>query len=68
MIEVSHANYADGVLQFTNVQQAWVYGADGKFVLGSNGESINTQDLVPGVYLVKMQNKGVIRSAKFVVK
>lgn len=66
--EVSHANYADGVLQFTNVQQAWVYGADGKFVLGSNGESINTQDLVPGVYLVKMQNKGVIRSAKFVVK
>ena len=66
--EVSHANYADGVIQFTNVQQAWVYGADGKFVLGSNGESINTQDLVPGVYLVKMQNKGVIRSAKFVVK
>lgn len=66
--EVSRANYADGVLQFTNVQQAWVYGADGKFVVGSNGEAINTQDLVPGVYLVKMQNKGVIRSTKFVVK
>lgn len=66
--EVSRARHADGMLHFSNVQQAWVYSADGKFLQGSNGETISTQNYAPGAYIVKMQNNGVIRSAKFVVE
>lgn len=67
---VSEAQYADGVLNLNNVEKAWVYSADGKFVkfAKENPTSMNLQGLAPGAYIVKMQNNNVIRTAKVLVK
>ena len=67
---VSQAEYADGVLNLTNVEKAWVYSADGKFVkfASESPEAIDLEDLAPGAYIVKMQYQNVMRTAKFLVK
>ena len=67
---VSQAEYADGVLNLTNVEKAWVYSADGKFVkfASESPEAINLEGLTPGAYIVKMQYQNVMRTAKFLVK
>ena len=68
--EVSQAVYADGVLNLQNVEKAWVYSADGKFVkfASENPNSVNLEGLAPGAYIVKMQYQNVMRTAKFLVK
>ena len=67
---VSQAEYADGVLNLTNVEKAWVYSADGKFVkfASESPEAIDLEGLAPGAYIVKMQYQNVMRTAKFLVK
>ena len=61
-------NVVDGVAYFTNTEKAWFYDATGRFVKYVDGaESVNVSDL-NGVYVVKLLNKQVIRSAKVVVK
>lgn len=59
---------ADGkTLVFTNVDKAWVYTVDGKFV-SYIAKASSTAELVPGAYVVKMQSGNVIRSSKVIVK
>lgn len=54
---------------FTNVEKAWIYTVDGKMVQYlTNPTSVSRNELQEGVYLVKMQNKNVIRTEKLVVK
>ena len=67
---VSQAEYADGVLNLTNVEKAWVYSADGKFVkfASDSPKAMNLEGLAPGAYIVKMQYQNVMRTAKFLVK
>ena len=67
---VSEAVYADGTLYFTNVEKAWVYGVDGKFVkfASANPKSMSLEGVAPGAYIVKMQYQNVMRTAKFLVK
>ena len=64
---VSTAEGAEGAINFNNVEKAWVYTVDGKFVQYANNNP-STVAVAPGVYLVKMQNGSVIRSAKVLVK
>ncbi len=67
---VSEAVYADGKLYFTNVEKAWVYSADGKFVkfASANPKSLSLEGVAPGAYIVKMQYQNVVRTTKFLVK
>ena len=65
--EVSVAEGAEGAIEFANVEKAWVYTTDGKFVKFANNNPA-TVPVEPGVYLVKMQNGNVIRNAKVLVK
>lgn len=67
---VSQAEYADGQLNFQNVEKAWVYAADGKFVkfASENPKSLNLEGVAPGAYIVKMQYQNVLRTVKFLVK
>ena len=54
---------------FTNVEKAWIYTVDGKMVQYlTNPTSVSRNELQGGVYLVKMQNKNVIRTEKLVIK
>lgn len=54
---------------FTNVEKAWIYTVDGKMVQYlTNPTSVGRNELQDGVYLVKMQNKNVIRTEKLVIK
>ena len=67
--EVSTAVVNGNVLTLNNVEKAWIYSADGKFVkLAENTNSVSLEGLVPGAYLVKMLNNNVYRSSKFIVK
>lgn len=67
--EVSKAVVEGGKLNLTNVEKAWLYTADGKFVKAANGENVvNLNTLTPGVYLVRMMNANVIRTQKIVVE
>ena len=63
---VSVAEGAEGAILFNNVEKAWVYTLDGKFVKFANNPTI--VDAETGIYLVKMQNGNVIRSNKVLVK
>lgn len=64
--EVSAAEGIEGAIEFANVEKAWIYTVDGKFVnFVKNPSTIAAE---AGVYLVKMQNGNVIRSAKVLVK
>lgn len=65
--EVSTAEGAEGAIIFNNVEKAWVYTVDGKFVKFANNKPA-TVEAEPGIYLVKMQNGNVMRSAKIMVK
>lgn len=66
----STLSYNDGKISFANVEKAWVYTSDGKFVkfANNNPASLSTEGYAPGVYLVKMQSNNVIRSQKVVIK
>ena len=64
---VSTADGVEGAINFSNVEKAWVYTVDGKFVQYANN-SPSAVAVAPGIYLVKMQNGNVIRSAKVLVK
>ena len=67
--EVSDAFVANGKLQFTGVQKAWIYTTDGKLVRFVKDPSmLNTSSFAPGLYIIKMQNQGVIRTRKVAIK
>ena len=60
---------ADGKVVFNNVERAWVFSADGQTIKSMvQPKAFNTNELVPGVYLVKMLNKNVIRTQKIAIK
>ena len=64
--EVSAAEGVDGAIVIKNADKAWIYTVDGKLVeFVKNPAQVAVEG---GVYLVKMQNGNVIRSAKVVVK
>jgi roadblock/LC7 domain-containing protein len=65
---VSQAQLTTNGLQLQNVEKAWIYSADGKLVkyLKGNPQHVSVDGLLSGTYIVKMQNKGVTRSTKFV--
>ncbi len=59
---------ADGV-RFSNVDEAWVYSADGVLVKHLfKPSSVSAREFRTGVYLVKVQNKDVIRTQKLMIK
>ncbi|MBR5634679.1 MAG: T9SS type A sorting domain-containing protein, partial [Prevotella sp.] len=58
----------DGKFNFRNVEKAWIYTADGKLVKFVQNPTVVAADLANGIYIVKMQNKNVIRSQKVTVK
>lgn len=66
----SDVEFADGSFNFKNVEKAWIYTADGKFVsfLRNNPTSVSAEGFAPGVYLVKMESDNVVRSQKVVIK
>lgn len=51
-----------------NVEKAWIYTVDGKFVRFLEHPTLITTDFGSGTYIVKMQNNHVIRSRKITVK
>ena len=64
--EISTAEGVDGAIVINNADKAWIYTADGKLVeFVKNPAQVAVAE---GVYLVKMQNGNVIRSAKVLVK
>ena len=65
---VSQAQYNGRAVILKNVEKAWIYTADGKLVqfANANPTSLSVEGLAKGAYIVKMQNKGVLRSYKFV--
>ena len=66
---VSNVTVNGNDILFTNVEKAWIYTVDGKMVQYlTNPTSVSRNELQEGVYLVKMQNKNVIRTEKLVVK
>lgn len=68
--EVSNAVLDGDVINFNNVEKAWIYSVDGRLVEFVNGNPthVNAAQYPAGVYLVKMQYKNVIRSAKVVIE
>ena len=66
---VSDAFVSNGALQFSDVQKAWIYTTDGRLVrFVNNPVSISTTNFTPGLYIVKMQNEGVIRTRKVTIR
>lgn len=66
---VSNVTVNGNNILFTNVEKAWIYTVDGKMVQYlTNPTSVSRNELQEGVYLVKMQNKNVIRTEKLVIK
>ena len=64
--EISTAEAVDGGINIENADVAWIYTADGKLVeYVKNPAQVAVET---GVYLVKMQNGNIIRSAKVLVK
>lgn len=64
--EISTAEGVDGAIVINNADKAWIYTADGKLVeFVKNPAQVAVAE---GVYLVKMQNGNIIRSAKVLVK
>ena len=63
---VSTAEGVEGAIVFNNVEKAWIYTVDGKFVnFVKNPATVAAE---ADVYVVKMQNGNVIRNAKVLVK
>ncbi len=65
-----YPNPVENVVNFENTQSVWIYSIDGKLMLTENLKSsqVNVSSLPKGIYMVKMLNKGVIRSAKLIKK
>lgn len=63
-----YPNPATDVIHFNSVQEVWIYTLDGKLVLNEAGNLDNVQinTLEKGVYVVKMLDNSVIRSAKLI--
>lgn len=56
-------------LNFENVEKAWIYTVDGQLMQTLvNPTTVATTTLAKGVYLVKMQNKNIMRTVKLTVK
>ncbi len=64
--EVSTAEGVEGAIEIANADVAWIYTVDGKLVEFVQNPA--TVEAEAGVYIVKMQNGNVIRSAKVLVK
>ena len=65
----SQLTVVGGKVVFENVERAWVFSADGQTIKSMvQPKTFNTNELVPGVYLVKMLNKNVIRTQKIAIK
>ncbi len=65
-----YPSVAEDVIYFNNVEKAWIYTVDGRFVqfIDNAPESVSVNDLTPGLYVVKMQNGQIVRSQKLVKK
>ncbi|MBR7087094.1 MAG: T9SS type A sorting domain-containing protein, partial [Prevotella sp.] len=46
----------------------WIYTTDGQLVRFVQNPTTVAADFAPGLYIVKMQNKNVIRTRKITVK
>jgi len=57
-----------GKFQFNNVEKAWIYTADGRFVRFLHSPKNLPARFAAGTYIVKMQTGNVVRSRKFNVK
>lgn len=66
--EASETVFSDGTFNFRNVEKAWIYTTDGKLIKFVQNPTTVAADFGPGLYIVKMQNKNVIRSQKITVK
>lgn len=67
--EVSKATVVGDVINLVNTEKAWIYSADGRLVeFVKNSSQVDASQYAPGVYIVKMYNKNVMRSSKVVVK
>ncbi|WP_418495818.1 endo-beta-N-acetylglucosaminidase [Coprobacter sp.] len=65
--EVSSFYVADNVINFVNVDKAWIYSVDGGLVKYlTNPDKYSVADFANGAYIVRMQYGKVIRSGKFV--
>lgn len=65
--DISRVRVVDGVAHFTNVDKAWIYDMSGRCVsFLRNADSADLSGLATGVYVIKMQNGQVVRSAKIV--
>ena len=60
--DVSHAIVEDGTLRLDNVDRAWIYDAEGRFVRLVDTSVVD--NLTPGVYVVRMQRGAITRSVK----
>lgn len=67
---IFYPNPAENLIRFENTQEVWIYTLEGKLVFTQKGnlESVNVAKLVPGIYLVKMLNKQVVRNRKLIKK
>ena len=68
MGEASDAVLSDGEINFSHVEKAWIYTTDGQLVRFVQNPTTVAADFAPGLYIVKMQNKNVIRTRKITVK
>ena len=65
--EISSFYVANDMINFKNVDNAWIYNVNGGIVKYlTNPSSVSIADLANGVYIVRMQNNNVIRSGKFI--
>jgi hypothetical protein len=67
---VAVTNNGDNTISFTNVEKAWIFTPAGQMVkfVGNAAGNVSIADLANGIYIVKMQNGQVIRSAKLLKK
>jgi hypothetical protein len=58
------------VVNFTDVEKAWIYGVNGQMIkfIGDATVPATVSELPAGVYVVKMQNGQIIRSGKLIKK
>ena len=67
---VSKARFENGEIRLDNCDKVWVVSSEGKLMKYAHGDvkSLNTTGYAPGVYLVRMMNGQVMRTAKVIVK
>jgi hypothetical protein len=67
---VGFVNLNDNTIAFNNVDSAWIYNVNGQMVkhIGNVNGNVSIADLASGIYIVKMQNGQIIRSAKLIKK